>query len=78
MAFDPKYPEINKSSFKDCEWKDLYGDCEEAIIRNDPKSRRKYVNLRLYVDSVHAGEKRTRRSRYGLFVYINTALIYWF
>ena len=36
------------------------------------------VDLRLYVDSDNAGEKRTRRSRSGLFVDMNTALIQWF
>ena len=25
MAFDPTYPAINMSEFKECKWKDLYG-----------------------------------------------------
>jgi hypothetical protein len=31
----------------------------------------------MYVDSDHAGEKKTRRSRTGFFVFINGALIQW-
>ena len=51
MTFDPTYPEINKYSFKECEWKEFYGDCEEAIPSNAPKSRGGDVDLRIYVDS---------------------------
>ena len=35
------------------------------------------VNIRMYVDSDHAGEKRTRRSRTGFFVFINQGLMQW-
>ena len=31
----------------------------------------------MYVDSNHAGEKRTRRSQTGFFVYLNCALVQW-
>jgi hypothetical protein len=31
----------------------------------------------MYVDSDHAGKKRTRRSRMGFFVYLNCALVQW-
>ena len=31
----------------------------------------------MYVDSDHAGEKRTRRSRSGFFVFLNCALVQW-
>ena len=33
--------------------------------------------MRAYVDSDHAGEKLTRRSRTGFLVYLNSAPIYW-
>ena len=68
MEFDPIHPEINKSSFKECERKEFYVDGEEAIPSTPPKPRGKYVDLRLYVDSDHAGEKRTIRSRSGFFL----------
>ena len=55
MAFDPTYPDINKHSFKECEWKELYVDCEEEIPSNAPKSRGKDFYLNIYVDSDHAG-----------------------
>ena len=31
----------------------------------------------MYVDSNHAGEKRTRQTRTGFFVFVNSALIQW-
>ncbi|EJK60248.1 hypothetical protein THAOC_19435 [Thalassiosira oceanica] len=31
----------------------------------------------MYVDSDHAGEKKTRRSRTGFFIFLNSALIQW-
>ena len=33
--------------------------------------------MRVYVDSDHAGDQITRRSRTGFLVYLNSALIYW-
>ena len=41
------------------------------------KLLRKEVDIRMFVDSDHAGDKLTRRSRTGFLIYINTALIQW-
>ena len=42
-----------------------------------PKPLGKEVDLRMMVDSDHAGDKLTRRSRTGFLVYCNMALIVW-
>ena len=34
--------------------------------------------MRLFVDSDHAGELRTRRSRTGFFIFMNIAPIVWY
>lgn len=78
MVFDPTYPEIDMSNFKECDWKHFYGDVKEAIPLNAPDPRGKEVDLRMYVDSDHAGEKLTRRSRTGFFVFMNMAPIIWY
>jgi hypothetical protein len=78
LVFDPTYPEIDMSEFKECDWKEYYGEVSEAIPPNAPSPRGKDVDIRLYVDSDHAGDKATRRSRTGYLVYINGALITWF
>lgn len=73
IVFDPSYPEMDiMSSFKVCKWKPFYGDVStEAIPPNAPDPRGMEVDLRLFVDSNHAGDQRTRRSRTGFIVYLN-------
>ena len=66
------------SVFKECDWKTFYGDATEAIPPNAPEARGKEVDLRLYVDSDHAGEHVTRRSQTGFFIFLNMAPIVWF
>lgn len=78
LPLDPTYPVIDMSVFKDCDWKHFYGEATEAIPPNAPDARGKEVDLRLFVDSDHAGDKRTRRSRTGYFIYLNMAPIAWF
>jgi hypothetical protein len=41
----------------------MYGDVKEVIPSASPIPRGKEVDLRLFVDSNHAGEQFTRRSR---------------
>ena len=77
MVFDPTYPNINEGDFKTCNWKQFYGECKEPIPPNAPTPRGKEVDIRMFVDSDHAGDKATRRSRTGFLIYINTALIQW-
>ena len=57
LVFVPTYPKIDEIIFKDWDWKDFYGDTEEAIPPNAPKPRGKDVDLRAKVDSDHAGDK---------------------
>jgi hypothetical protein len=78
MAYNPSYPTIDMNVFKPNDWKSFHGNVEESIPSNAPEKRGKDVDLRLYVDSDHAGEKRTRRSHTGFFVFMNTALVQWF
>ena len=44
---------------------------------NAPKSLGKDVDLRMFVDSYHAGDKATRRSRNGFMIFLNTSMIVW-
>ena len=78
MCFDPIYPEIDMSDFKECDWKIFYGDVKEAVPPGAPVVRGKEVDLRLYVDSDHAGEHLTRRSHTGFFIFLNMAPVIWF
>ena len=77
MAFNPSYPSIDVRPFKECDWVNFYGDVEEAVPPKAPEARGKEVDLRMFVDSDHAGDKRTRRSRSGFLIYLNMAPIVW-
>ena len=50
---------------------------KEAVPTNAPTPRGKDVDLRMFVDSDHAGDKVRRRSRTGFFIYLNSAPIVW-
>jgi hypothetical protein len=63
MAYNLTHPVIDTNVFKPNDWKSFCGNVEESIPSNVPESRGKDVGLRLYVDSDHAGEKRTHSSR---------------
>ena len=78
IVFDPSYPPIDMTAFKECNWKEFYGDVVEATPPNAPEARGKEVDLRVFVDSDHAGEHATRRSRTGYLVYMNMSPIAWY
>ena len=55
----------------------MYGDVKEAIPDNCPKPLGRQVDLCMLVDSGHATDETTRRSRTGYFIYINLVLVNW-
>jgi hypothetical protein len=78
VVFDTTYPAVDMGTFIKTDWKSMYGDVKEMIPSCAPIPRGKEVDLRLFVDSDHAGEQFTRRSRTGFVIYLNTAPIVWF
>jgi hypothetical protein len=75
--FDPTYPDIDQTAFPSFEWMGFYGNVEEAIPPDMPLPLGKDVDLRMMVDSDHAGEKRTQRSCTGFIIFCNLAPIIW-
>jgi hypothetical protein len=78
VLFDPAYPSADMGTFINTDWKSMYGDMKEMIPSDAPVPRGKEVDLHLFVDSDHAGEQFTRRSRTGFVIYLNMAPIMWF
>jgi hypothetical protein len=78
IVFDPNYPDIDMSVFKQCDWKEFYGDVMEPVPLNAPEPRGCDIDLRMFVDSDHAGDKLTRRSRTGFIIYLNSSPIVWY
>ena len=60
LVFDPTYPDIVHSDFPKYNWTEFYHGAEEAIPPDMPEPLGKEVDLRMFVDSDHAGDKKTR------------------
>ena len=73
MVFDPMHAEIEMSLFKECDWQEFRGNVSEPMPPNMPEPRGKEVEIRLHVDSDHAGDQLVRRSRTGFFACLNSA-----
>ena len=71
MVFDPIYPTPDMSMFQENDWCGFYGDVKEAITTNAPEPRGKEVDLRIFFDSDHAGDKLARQSRTGYIIFLN-------
>ncbi len=78
LCMDPTYPDIRSEYFPVGDWSEFYGKVEEPIPPNAPEALGKEVDLHMFVDSDHTGDKRTRRSQSGFLVYLNTVLISWY
>ena len=82
LVLDLSYPTINETAFERKEWYKFYGDVKEEVpSETDPdyrEPRGKGFVIRSSVDSDHARDSVTRRSRTGFVVFVNCAPIYWF
>ena len=59
------------------EWKYFYPDAQKIIPGNILDALGKYVFIKDYVYSNHAGKMKNRRSHFGIIVYVNNAPIIW-
>ena len=72
-------PGIDINKFPREDWSATpYGECKEEIPSNAPDPRGIAFTMRAFVDSNHAGDMITQRSRTGFLVFLNNAPIYWF
>jgi hypothetical protein len=65
-------------AFIKTDWKSMYGDVKEVLPSGAPVPHGKEVDLRLFVDSDHAGEQLTLCSMAGFVTYLNMSPIVWF
>ena len=79
MVFDPSEPTIDKSQFEREDWSStVYGsDLTEDLPPHMPEARGQGFVISAYVDSDHAGDSLTRKSRTGFLVFVNYTLVYW-
>ena len=78
MVFDPTVPNIDKSKFLRESWAHTpYAGAKEQMPPDMKEPRGFGFVISAYVDSDHAGDSVTRRSRTGYIVFLNSAPIYW-
>jgi hypothetical protein len=78
IAFDPDYPEIDESMFREHDWSDFYRDAEEVVPPNAPEPLGKPVSIHCFVDANLAGNFVTRRSQTGMLIFVNRAPVVWY
>jgi hypothetical protein len=75
VVLDPSYVDHPQQEKPD--WSDFYFGAKELLPPDMPEPLGKPVQMTTFVDSDHAGDKVTRRSRTGILVFLNRAPIVW-
>jgi hypothetical protein len=73
---DPDYPDYDEAEQPD--WSEFYPGAEELLPPDMPEPLGRPVKMTTFVDSDHAGDKVTRRSRTGVLVFLNRAPVVWY
>ena len=76
VVLDPDY--VTHEEVEKPEWTEFYQDAEELLPPDMPEPLGHPVQMTTFVDSDHAGDKVTRRSRSGVLVFLNRAPIVWY
>ena len=81
MVFEHIIPDIDKSNFLKEDWENTVyaneiGELKEEVPTNLLTLLGKGFTMRAYVDSDHAGDQITRRSRTGFLIFLHNTLIY--
>ena len=75
LVFDPTH--MDHEPHAELDWRDFYGDVKELVPPDAPVPRGKHVQMTTFVDSDHAGDQVTRRSRTGVLIFLGMAPIAW-
>jgi hypothetical protein len=76
LVMDDSYVRIDDEL--DFDWSEFYPEAREDIPTSIPEPRGNEVQMTVFVNADHAGDKMTRRSRTGVLIYVNRAPIQWF
>ena len=79
VVFNLTEPEIDESTFKREDWTTtLYGACKEDVPLNAPEPLGIVFIICAFVNSDHAGDMVTCRSRTGFMIFLNNVPTYWY
>jgi len=72
MVFDSRSPtfSVRTNELPRPDWSDFYKDVQEQVPHDAPEPKGQAVELTTFVESDHAGDTVTRRSRTGIFLFI--------
>ena len=76
VVLDPSY--VEHAEPEKLDWEQFYPGASELLPPDMPEPLGKPIQMTTFVDSDHAGDKVTRRSRTGVLVFLNRAPIIWF
>ena len=76
VVLDSSYPVLPEVVKHD--WETFYGKVKEEEPPDAPEPRGQPVNMVTFVDASHASDKTNRRSRTGVLLYVNKALVGWY
>ena len=76
LVLDPSY--ITHGEEPNADWNSFYPDAKEEIPPDCPEPLGKSVQMTAFVDSDHAGDLVTRRSRTGILIFLNRAPVNWY
>ena len=76
LVLDPSYIVHGEEPLAD--WSGFYPDAKEEIPPDAPEPLGKPVQITVFVDSDHAGDLVTRRSRTGVLVFLNRSPVNWY
>jgi hypothetical protein len=76
LVLDDSYVKIDDEL--EVDWSEFYPNAHEDIPINTPEPQGNAVQMIVFVDADHAGDKMTRRSRTGVLIYLNRSPIQWY
>jgi hypothetical protein len=78
LVFDPHFVDWDESQFQTFDWTDFYKGASESVPPNAPEPWGNPVQMNVFVDANHAGNRVTRRSHTGILLYLNSTPIMWY
>ena len=78
IVMDDGYVVYPDGDYPEYDWLEFYGDIKEPLPPNAPEPLGREVQMNVFIDSDHAGDKLTRRSCTGVLIFLNRAQITWF
>ena len=76
LVFDPT--PMNHGPQEEHDWSDFYKDYKEVMPSDMPEPRGNPLQMTCFVDSDHAGDAVSRRSRTGVLIFCGSAPILWY